>query len=88
MVSILIVYERAKDSNNKDKNLKIRVYYLALKIMLKHISKLVIFCNRQYKLFKAALIEYYKKGIEIFYANSLKHCCFPILLNVIVDYEE
>ena len=35
--SIPIVYEQAKDSNNKDKNLKAKIYYLALETMLKHL---------------------------------------------------
>lgn len=36
---ILIVYERAKDSNNKDKNLKAKVYYSALKAILKRMIR-------------------------------------------------
>ncbi len=32
--SIPIVHERAEDSNNKDRDLKSKTYYLALKIML------------------------------------------------------
>lgn len=35
--SISIVYERMEDLNNKDKDLKARVYHLALKTMLKYI---------------------------------------------------
>ena len=33
--SIPIIHEQAKDSNNKNKDLKARIYYLDLKIMLK-----------------------------------------------------
>ena len=32
--SIPIVYERSEDRNNKDKDLKAKIYYMALKIML------------------------------------------------------
>ncbi len=35
--SIPIVYERAEDSNNKDRDLKSKTYHLALRIILKHI---------------------------------------------------
>lgn len=34
--SIPIVYERAEDSNNKDKDLRARFYHFALKTMFKH----------------------------------------------------
>lgn len=37
---------------------------------------------------KAALIEYYEKGIEILYIDGLKRYYFPILAGVIVDYQE
>ncbi len=32
--SILIIYERSKDANNKDKDLKAKIYHMALKTML------------------------------------------------------
>ena len=32
---IPIIHKRSKDANNKDKDLKTRVYYIALKTMLK-----------------------------------------------------
>lgn len=35
--SISIVYERIEDLNNKDKDLKARVYHLALKTIFKYI---------------------------------------------------
>lgn len=35
--SILIVYKRSKDANNKDKNLKIKIYHMALQAILQYI---------------------------------------------------
>ena len=32
--SILIIYKQYKDANNKDKDLKAQIYYMALKAML------------------------------------------------------
>ena len=32
--SILIIYKRSEDGNNKDKNLKTKIYYMALKTIL------------------------------------------------------
>lgn len=40
------------------------------------------------KLIKVAFIEYYKKDVEIFYANSFKYYYFLILVDVIVDYKK
>ena len=34
--SILILYERSEDANNKDKDLKAKIYHMALKTMLQH----------------------------------------------------
>ncbi len=34
--SIPIVHELSEDANNKDKNLKAKIYYMALKTMLQH----------------------------------------------------
>ena len=34
--SILIVYERLEDANNKDKDLKAKIYYMALKTILQY----------------------------------------------------
>ncbi len=34
--SIFIIYERSKDANNKDKDLKAKIYHMALKTMLQH----------------------------------------------------
>ncbi len=31
-----IIYKRSKDANNKDKDLKIKIYHIALKTMLQH----------------------------------------------------
>lgn len=32
--SILIIHEQSKDTNNKDKNLKVKIYHMAWEIML------------------------------------------------------
>ncbi len=34
--SIPIIHERCKDAYNKDKDLKVKIYYMALKTMLQH----------------------------------------------------
>ena len=34
--SILIIHERSEDTNNKDKNLKAKIYHMALKTILQH----------------------------------------------------
>ena len=70
---IPIVYERSKNEDNKDKNLKDNIYYLALKTMLQYrypLSK----CNQLsannilYILFQ----EIYKEDIEIWHADGCK----------------
>ena len=37
---------------------------------------------------KAGLKEYYDGDIEMIYLDGLKCCCYPILVGVMVDYEE
>ena len=39
-------------------------------------------------LFDIALLETFKEGIEIWYANDFKRCCYPVLAGLMVDYEE
>ena len=34
--SILIIYKQSKDANNKNKDLKAKIYYIALKTILQH----------------------------------------------------
>lgn len=34
LVSIFIIYKPSKNTNNKDKNLKAKIYYMTIKIML------------------------------------------------------
>ena len=34
--SIPIIHERSEDANNKDKDLKSKIYHMALKIILQH----------------------------------------------------
>lgn len=47
--SIPVIYEELKDGNNKNKDLKAKIYYLTLKTMLQHkcfsiINMLLIIC--------------------------------------------
>ena len=42
---LLIVYERLEDSNNKNKDLKAKIYHLALKKLYLNISNLLNICN-------------------------------------------
>lgn len=36
--SIYVILNQSNDANNKDKNLKVKIYYMALKTLLKHIN--------------------------------------------------
>lgn len=85
--SIPIVYKRAKDMKNKDKNLKVKVYHLALKTMFEYIIlvfSLFIFIL----LTNLAFIEYYNKGIEMLCVGDFKWCYYPVIARVIINYEE
>lgn len=43
--SILIVHELLEDKNNKNKDLKVKIYYIALKTMLQHTYLSLPFIN-------------------------------------------
>lgn len=85
--SILIIYKHAKDLKNKDKNLKAKIYYLALKTMLEYII-LVFSLYIIILLIVLALIEYYNEGIKILYINNFKQYYYLIFIRVMVDYKE
>lgn len=46
--SISIIYERSEDENNKDKDLKTKIYHLALKTMLQCKSPLSMYSGFKY----------------------------------------
>lgn len=43
--SITIIYERSEDANNKDKDLKDKIYYIALKTISQYMYSFLSFIN-------------------------------------------
>ena len=88
LVSISIIHERLEDTNNKDKNLKAKIYHMALKTMLQCTYSNISFVelkkgnNNDF----AALFEY-KNGIKQVYADGYKRRCYLILTSFIIDYK-
>ncbi len=87
--SIPVVHERLEDGDNKDKDLKAKIYHLALKTMLqrKCPSSTCKWLGTN-NILDIALQETYKKGIEIRCANNFKRYCYLILATLMVDYKE
>ena len=87
--SIPIVYERSKDANNKDKDLKAKIYYMALKTILQRTYP--SFLSDELKKWDTndivALLEH-KDGIELVCANGYKKHFYSVLAGLIVDYKE
>lgn len=69
--SILIVYERLKDSNNKNKNLNAKIYHIVLKTILHHcyFNLLPLTLRKKNLNYILAMLEH-KKGIELVYTDS------------------
>ena len=87
--SIPIVYKRLKDGNNKNKDLKAMIYYLALKTMLQRKCPLSMYrWLGTYNILDIALQETYKEHIKIRCTNSFERHCYPIFLALMVNYKE
>lgn len=87
--SISIIHERLKDRDNKNQDLKAKIYYLALKTILQRkcsFSK----CSQldANNVLDIALEETYKEGIKIWCVNSFKQSCYLTLMGLIVDYKK
>ena len=87
--SICIVYKQLEDANNKDKNLKARIYHMVLKTMLKCISPSLpsVELRKKYTNVVLVLLEH-KDGIELMCVNGNKRHCYPVLACLMVDYNE
>lgn len=76
--SIPIVHKCAKDSNKIDKDLKAKVYHLALKPMFKRMIS-IFWCNRIIILIVSALFKYCNQGTEILYKTALNNIAILFL---------
>lgn len=86
--SISIIHKWSEDGNNKNKNLKAKIYHLVLKTMLQR-KYLLLTSNRSDTIIlDIALWDTYKNGIEIRCTNGFKQCCYPIFAGLMVDYKE
>ena len=87
--SISIIYERLEDANNKDKDLKAKIYYPALKIILQRIYPSLSFVElRKEDNNNVATLLEHKDGIKLVCADGYKRRCYPILAGLMVDYKE
>lgn len=78
-----------EDENNKNLDLKAKIYHLILKNMLKYkylLSKYIWLDTNNIP--NLALKKIYKENIEIWYSNSFKQYNYPILADLIVDYKK
>ena len=87
--SISIFYERSKDVNNKGKNLKTKIYYMVLKIMLQRIYSSFFFIDVKKKNIKntAVLLEH-KDCIELICEDSYKRYWYFVLAGIMMDYKK
>lgn len=88
--SIFIVHKWLEDANNKNKDLKAKIYHIALKTILQYTSP--SFSSIDFKKKDAddviALFKYTKDGIELVCTNDYKRRCYSVLAGLMVDYEE
>ena len=89
MGSILIVYGWLEDANNKNKDLKAKIYHMALKTMLQptYLSLLSVKLRKK-DTNNVAILPKYKDGIKLVLADSYKRRCYLVLAGLIVDYEK
>ena len=87
--SIAIVDERLEDANNKNKDLKAKIYHMALNTMLQHIYPILpsMKSRKRDNNDVAALFEH-KNGIELMYADNYKTRCYPVLAGFILEYKK
>ena len=87
--SIPIVHERSEDANNKNKDLKAKIYYMALKTILQRIypSFPYVELRKRDRNDIAALLKH-KDGIKLICAKGYKRRYYPVLADFMVDYKE
>ena len=87
--SILIVHKHSENANNKDKDLKTKIYHMVLKTMLQHTYpsfhyvELGIGDTNDI----AALLEH-KDGIKLVCVDGYKRRCYPVVASLMMDYED
>ena len=86
--SIPIVHKRSEDTNNKDKDLKAKIYHMALKTMLQRIYPNLSSIDFKKKETPMILQHCLNINIELVCADSYKRRYYPILVGFMVDYEE
>lgn len=86
---VSIVYKRLEDANNTDKNLKAKIYYMALKTMLQHtyysLSSLTLRNEDTEDI--VALFDY-KDGIDLMSTDGYKKLYYPVLADFMIDYKD
>lgn len=87
--TIFIIYKQLKDVNNKDKDLKLKIYHTTLKTISQHTypSFLSIELKKRDTNNIAALLEN-KESIKLVCAYGYKRPCYLVLVNVMVYYKE
>ena len=87
--SIPIVYGWFKDENNKEKDLKTKIYPMALKTMLRRTypNLFSVQLKKGDTNDVAALLEH-KDSNELMCADSYKRCCYAVLAGFMVDYKK
>ena len=84
-----IVCERSKDANNKDKDLKAKIYYIAVKTILQRIyPSLTSIKLRKGDINNVLALLEHKDGIELVCADSYKRRCYLVLTGVMENYKE
>ena len=86
-----IIHERSEDANHKNKDLKAKIYYIALKAILQHIYSYLFFNvlkkMRHWEYF-IAFLESGEEHIEIVYADGYKRGYYLILAGLMIGYKE
>ena len=81
--SIPIVHERLENANNKNKDLKVKMYYMALKTMLQRtypsLSSVELGKRDTNNI---AILLKHKDSIELVCADGYKRRCYPVLASL------
>lgn len=86
---IPIVYKWLKDANNKNKDLKIKIYYMVFKTILQNIYPSFFFVDfKKVNSINIVILLKYKDNIELVYTNGYEKHCYFIPINLIVDYKK
>lgn len=83
--SILIIYKWLENANNRNNNLKIKIYYIILKTILQHIYLLLTLRKKNTN--NVSILLEYKNNIKLIYINSYKKCYYLIFTGFIINYK-